>query len=159
MQIISAILRMDDKVDLIGRSDSQRSKYGACDLNLEVNLENDNSTFNEDSVEDSEIKSNNLTTVDLNEPSGSTSNVGDNESQTLKQSGHQVSSYVGDTGSDECERIEDVACQRPWWRILLEVLVPFLCAGLGLAAAGLVLDIVQVRKYMSVSMSMCVLSV
>ncbi len=40
--------------------------------------------------------------------------------------------------------IEEVADPRPWWRILLEVVIPFLCAGLGLIGAGLLLDVTQV---------------
>ena len=32
-----------------------------------------------------------------------------------------------------------------WWATLLQILFPFLLAGLGMVAAGLVLDIVQVR--------------
>ncbi len=40
--------------------------------------------------------------------------------------------------------IEEVADPRPWWRILLEVIIPFLCAGLGLIGAGLLLDTTQV---------------
>ena len=35
-----------------------------------------------------------------------------------------------------------------WWATLLQILFPFLLAGLGMVAAGLVLDIVQVEKLM-----------
>ncbi len=43
-----------------------------------------------------------------------------------------------------CKRISDVEEEVPWWRIMAEICVPFLCAGVGMVAAGLYLNVVQV---------------
>ena len=141
---------MDDKVDLVNQGDSKRDSYGTCDFYHAENVENYNPAFDENSEEDSGIKSINLADSNTKQLPGMISDgrdVGDDESQTLKGSGDKLPSYVEEDNADECRRIEDVADQRPWWRILLEALVPFLCSGLGLSAAGLVLDAVQVRIF------------
>ena len=141
---------MDDKVNLTNQEDSKRDCYGTCDFYHEENAENDNPAFDKKSEEDSGITSVNL--ADLNTKQlpiliSDGKDVGDDESQRLKGSGDRLPSYVEEDHADECKRIEDVADQRPWWRILLEAIVPFLCSGLGLSAAGLVLDAVQVRIF------------
>ena len=145
---------MDDKLDLISQEDSKRESYGTCDVYHAENADNYNPAFDEKSEEDSGIKSINLAGLNTKQLPGMISdgrNVGnddgDDESQKLKGNGDKLPSYVEEDHADECRRIEDVADQRPWWRILLEAIVPFLCSGLGLSAAGLVLDTVQVRIF------------
>ncbi len=133
---------MNDKTTLIPKKGSPEAEYGGYDNEGASGLENNGGGVDKSRSGNAKSKSSQSPQKVGSEP----------ESQKLQPSAEGVPRYVeeapspvsgGDrqTGSKTQQEVEDDV---PWWRIMAEVFLPFLCAGFGLCAAGMYLDFVQV---------------